>query len=106
MTDAPERIWAFYTPDDFDDDATITAYETVQHGGQQYIRADLVTPDPRVAALVGAVERLGLRDLVAAWNGEGLPKQYAPHPDRLKATIPTTCGVIYAIDAALAAWEA
>ena len=44
MTDAPERIWAFYTPDDFDDSATITDYETVHHGGQQYIRADLAKP--------------------------------------------------------------
>ena len=42
MTDAPERIWAFYTPDDFDDSATITAYEQVQHGGAEYIRADLI----------------------------------------------------------------
>jgi len=41
MGDAPERIWAFYTPDDFDDAATITAYETVQHGGKEYVRADL-----------------------------------------------------------------
>ena len=41
MSEAPERIWAFYTPDDFDDTATITAYEMVQHGGQEYRRADL-----------------------------------------------------------------
>lgn len=41
MSEAPERVWAFYTPDDFDDTATITAYETVQHGGKEYRRADL-----------------------------------------------------------------
>ena len=42
MIKAPERIWAFYTPDDFDDSATVTAYETMQHGGQKYVRADLL----------------------------------------------------------------
>jgi hypothetical protein len=31
----------FTRPDDFDDTATITAYEMVQHGGQEYRRADL-----------------------------------------------------------------
>jgi hypothetical protein len=40
MTKAPERIWAFYTPDDFDDSATITAYETTQYGGQEYLHTD------------------------------------------------------------------
>ena len=42
MSKGPETIWAFYTPDDFDDGATITAYEQVQHGGAEYRRADLV----------------------------------------------------------------
>jgi len=62
MSDAPETIWAFYTPDDFDDDAIITAYETTQHGGAKYLRADLplttaqIMADPRVQALVEAGE--------------------------------------------------
>lgn len=47
MTNAPERIWAFYTPDDFDDCATITAYEMTQRGGQEYIRADLAQAAPQ-----------------------------------------------------------
>jgi hypothetical protein len=42
MTSAPEQIWAFWTPDDFDDDATITAYEKIQHGAQRYVRADRI----------------------------------------------------------------
>lgn len=45
---APDEIWAFHTPDDFDDDATITAYETTQYGGTSYTRTDLV------AAMVAA----------------------------------------------------
>jgi len=62
MSDAPETIWAFYTPDDFDDDAIITAYETTQHGGAKYLRADLplttaqLMADLRVKSLVEAGE--------------------------------------------------
>ena len=62
MSEAPERIWAFYTPDDFDDTATITAYEMVQHGGQEYRRADLpptlsaAMELPEVRALVETLE--------------------------------------------------
>jgi hypothetical protein len=50
---APERIWAFYAPEiaEIENGATIVAYETVQHGGAEYIHVDLV-PDP--AALVRA----------------------------------------------------
>ena len=54
MTDkAPERIWAFWTPDDFDDEATITAYETTQHGGQEYVCADICD---RAADTIEALE--------------------------------------------------
>ena len=56
-------------------------------------------------ALVKAVERLGLRELVAGWNGENREKPYTPHPDNLGAKISTTCGTVYAIDAALAALQ-
>jgi hypothetical protein len=43
MSDAPERIWAFYAPDIAEDEngATIVAHEVVQHGGAEYTRADL-----------------------------------------------------------------
>ena len=64
MSDAPETIWAFYTPDDFDDDAIITAYETTQHGGAKYLRADLplttaqLMADLRVKSLVDALENI------------------------------------------------
>jgi hypothetical protein len=60
----------------------------------------------KVAALVEAVRRLGLRELVAGWNGEDREKPYTPHPSGLGVTLKTTCGVVYAIDAALAAIEA
>jgi hypothetical protein len=81
-------------------------------GGSEYRRADLpptpaqIMADPRVRALVEAVTRLGLRVLVAGWNGEGRDTPYQPHPPRTRVTIPTTCGVVYAIDAALAAFRA
>ena len=64
MSEAPERIWAFYTPDDFDDTATITAYEMVQHGGKEYCRADLpptlsaAMELPEIQALVDAATAL------------------------------------------------
>jgi DNA-binding transcriptional ArsR family regulator len=61
-------------------------------------RADAV----KVKALVDAVEQLGLRSLVAGWNGEGREKPYPPHPETLIAIIKTTCGTVYAVDAALA----
>jgi hypothetical protein len=50
---APDRIWAFCAPEiaEIENGATIVAHETVQHGGAEYIRADLV-PDP--AAIVRA----------------------------------------------------
>lgn len=57
---------------------------------------------PEVRALVEAVEKLGLRKLVAGWNGEDRDTPYTPHPSHLWAKINTTCGVVYEIDAALA----
>ncbi len=57
---------------------------------------------PEVKALVEAVEQLGLRNLVAGWNGEGMERPYPPHPETLIAVIKTTCGTVYAVDAALA----
>lgn len=42
-TKAPEDIWAFYDDSLADDNcgATIIAHDTIQHGGQRYVRADL-----------------------------------------------------------------
>jgi len=63
MSDAPERIWAFYAPDKTDDDATIVAYEAVQHGGQQYVRADLYETK------AAEIERLrGVLDTIASYK--------------------------------------
>ena len=63
MTDAPDRIWAFYAPDIAEDEngATIVAHETVQHGGAHYLRA---TP-ARIHAeeLLGALREVH-RDLL------------------------------------------
>jgi hypothetical protein len=52
-------------------------------------------------ALLAQVDKLTLRPLVAGWNGEGRkdgPNE--PHPNGLIVTLPTTAGVVYAIDAA------
>lgn len=58
---------------------------------------------PEIKALIEAANGLGLRALVAGWNGEGLDRPYTPHKNHLSATIKTTCGTVYAIDAALRA---
>ena len=103
---AKTRLW-LQSDGGIDDDSKTVGSVTwcdwqANNTDTEYVRADLCTPtDERVRALVDAVARLGLRELVAGWNGEGKEKPYAPHPDRLKAKIETTCGVIYAIDAAL-----
>lgn len=67
-----------------------------------------VQPDPRdevIMALVEAVSALGLRKLVAGWNGEDRENPHPPHPPRLGVTLKTNAGAVYAIDAALAALE-
>jgi hypothetical protein len=73
MVNAPERIWAFYAPEIADDNngATIVAYETVQHGGQPYRRADL--PRPEDAARIAALEEANarLREALAFYADEG-----------------------------------
>lgn len=56
-----------------------------------------------IAALIEAATALGVRAMVAGWNGEGREHPYTPHPSRLGATIKTTCGAVYALDAALRA---
>ena len=40
---APTEIWAFYDADLAEDNggATVIAHDTIQHGGQRYVRADL-----------------------------------------------------------------
>jgi|GEM_PF-3762948 len=44
MSEAPERIWAFYAPEIEADNpqCTIVAGEAVMYGAQQYVRADLI----------------------------------------------------------------
>ena len=81
------------------DDARAKGYVTQS---EQEPPVVLSAPDA-VEALVKAVEKLGLRELVAGWNGENKDEPYAPHPPCLGATIKTTCGVVYEIDAAIRA---
>lgn len=54
------------------------------------------------AHLLAIIDKLGVRNLVAGWNGEGRPDgPYAErHPPRLEAILPTDCGTVYALDAA------
>ena len=72
-------------------------------GGDVFGRLPTTSSPDAVQALVKAVEKLGLRELVAGWNGENKDKPYAPHPPSLGATIKTTCGVVYEVDAAIRA---
>ena len=52
--------------------------------------------------LIKAVNELGLRDLVAGWNGENREDgPLEPHPNNLGVTLKTNAGTVYAIDAAL-----
>jgi hypothetical protein len=52
-----------------------------------------------VARLRDGIRKLGLRELVAGWNGEGLEKPYKPHAPHLQCNLKTTCGVVYELDA-------
>ena len=54
------------------------------------------------AALASAVRKLGLEELVHGWHASGA---YDRHPDELGCTLPTNCGTVYAIAAALSALE-
>lgn len=71
------------------------------HGEVNDAVSALAIERAKVAKLVEAAKALGLRELVAGWNGEGKDKPYTPHPAHLWATIKTTCGVVYALDAAI-----
>ena len=74
---------------------------------QQRARAEALEAALQAAdELARAVDGLGARKLVAGWNGEARETPYPPHPRRIKATLQTTCGVVYDIDAALAAYRA
>lgn len=54
------------------------------------------------AELVASVQRLGIRNLVAGWNGENQKDgPYDHHPSDLGVNLKTNCGIIYAIDDAL-----
>lgn len=54
MTDAPEKIWAFYAPEIEEDNpqCTIVAGEHCMHGAQEYIRADAIAKHVKVKPLV------------------------------------------------------
>ena len=52
--------------------------------------------------LIDEIDRLGLRQIVAGWNGEGLEDgPNDPHHPELRVTLPTNAGTVYAIDAAV-----
>ena len=57
--------------------------------------------------LLAAVDALGLRELVAGWNGENREDgPYEPHPSRLGVTLRTNAGRVYELDAAAEAARA
>lgn len=57
--------------------------------------------------LIAAVRKLGLRELVAGWNGENRADgPYEPHPAKLGVTLRTNAGTVYEIDRALEAFAA
>ena len=61
----------------------------------------------REARLLAAVDALGLRQLVAGWNGENRPDgPYEPHPRKLGVTLRTNAGQVYDLDAAAEAARA
>src|SRR6056297_2637698 len=62
MSDAPERIWAFYAPEIEEDNpqCTIVAGDGPMHGAQPYIRADRIEElegEAEGAAAIIATER-------------------------------------------------
>lgn len=57
-----------------------------------------------VIELVEAASALGLRNLVAGWNGENRPEgPFEPHPNRLGVTLRTNAGKVYRLDRAILA---
>jgi hypothetical protein len=65
-------------------------------------RNDAQTLREALEDLVNAKALAGIRELVAGWNGEGLPQPHAfRHPPRLGADIRTNCGAVYALDEAM-----
>jgi L-asparaginase II len=59
---APERIWAFHAPEIAEDNcgATVVAHVDEQHGGQEYVLADIHDAAlARVKALETALEKCG-----------------------------------------------
>lgn len=66
MIKAPERILAVYAPEIAEDNegATIVAYETAQHGGAEYVRADI-----HAATVARAEKAEAERDALAASQG-------------------------------------
>lgn len=68
---------------------------------------DLAALQAHADALAGAVSKLKLRDLVAGWNGENREAgPFEPHPAKLRITLTTNAGIVYALDEALRAYEA
>jgi len=59
------------------------------------------------AGLLAAVDTLGLRTLVAGWNGENRPDgPHEPHPRKLGVTLRSNTGQVYDIDEAAEALRA
>lgn len=56
-----------------------------------------------ITELLGAKALDGIRGLVAGWNGEHLPEseRFGRHHEELGVTLPTNCGAIYELDAAM-----
>jgi len=64
MSDAPERIWAFYAPEIEEDNpqCTIVAGDGPMHGAQPYIRADRIAELEAQLAKVKAAFRINMMD--------------------------------------------
>ena len=115
--DADERPYAlcvgpitdswFVTQVDGDKEAAIV--EAALKVATEAHRENYATPtrSALIAQLVEAVNKLGLRNLVAGWNGENKADgPYEPHQRRLGVTLRTNAGTVYDIDAALTALAA
>ena len=63
------------------------------------LEAQLADAKARAAKLVETVDALGLRKIVAGWNGKNRDDgPYEPHPSKLGVMLRTTVGHVYAID--------
>lgn len=79
--------------------AILMAYRSGRLAEAEPLLALLAEAREALASLANAKALSGVRETVAGWNGEELPKPHSSrHPDRLGAHITTNCGAVYALD--------